>query len=156
MMLISHFLDLVPTWLLFTGTILVLALFIEYGFRLGKNAQANAKKAQTSQVRAIMGAGLGLLAFILAFTFSTAQSHFETRVQSLAEEARNARNAFIQADLLAEPERTLVKELLLEYVAVRTGKRSTLGEELFRCQQPVAAGFIRLHAGFPAAGFPDR
>ena len=34
-------------------------LFIEAGFRLGLKAQAGAKKAQTSQVRAIMGAGLG-------------------------------------------------------------------------------------------------
>ncbi|MGD9020975.1 MAG: hypothetical protein PVF46_04205 [Lysobacterales bacterium] len=123
MMLTSHFLDLVPIWLLFAGTVLVMTLFIECGFRLGKNAQAKAKKAQTSQVRAIMGAGLGLLAFMLAFTFSTAQTHFETRVQSLAEEARIARNAFIQTDLLGEPGRTQAKQLLQEYVAVRTGMR---------------------------------
>ena len=79
-MLVAHFFDLIPIWALLIGTILVMILFIEYGFRLGKGAQANAKKAQTSQVRAIMGAGLGLLAFMLAFTFSTAQTHFEARV----------------------------------------------------------------------------
>ena len=102
-MLVSHFLDLIPIWLMLIGTILILVFFIEYGFRLGRKAQSTARKAQTSQVRAIMGAGLGLLAFMLAFTFSTAQSHFEARVQTLVEEARIVRNAFIRANLLKEP-----------------------------------------------------
>jgi len=119
-MLVAHFFDLIPIWLLLIGTILVMVLFIEFGFRLGKHAQANAKKAQTSQVRAIMGAGLGLLAFMLAFTFSTAQSHFEIRVQSLAEEARIARNAFMQADLLNQPYRAQTKELLKDYIKIRS------------------------------------
>jgi hypothetical protein len=123
-MLVTHFFDLVPIWVLLIGTILVMVLFIECGFRMGKRAQTHAKKAQTSQVRAIMGAGLGLLAFMLAFTFSTAQSHFEARVQSLAEEARIARNAFLQADLLAEPARTEAKQLLQGYVKLRSSLRS--------------------------------
>jgi len=129
-MLVSHFFDLIPIWLLFIGTILGMILFIEFGFRLGQKAQARAKKAQTSQVRAIMGAGLGLLAFMLAFTFSTAQSHFEVRVQSLAEEARIARNAFMQADLLAEPARTRTKHLLKEYIDIRSSTHSVKNDEI--------------------------
>ena len=129
-MLVSHFFDLIPIWLLFIGTILGMILFIELGFRLGQKAQARAKKAQTSQVRAIMGAGLGLLAFMLAFTFSTAQSHFEVRVQSLAEEARIARNAFMQADLLAEPARTRAKHLLKEYIDIRSSTHSVKNDEI--------------------------
>jgi hypothetical protein len=129
-MLVSHFLDLIPIWLLLIGTVLIMVLFIEFGFRLGKSAQANAKKAQTSQVRAIMGAGLGLLAFMLAFTFSTAQSHFEARVQNLAEEARIARSAFMQADLLTEPNRTQVKHLLKDYIELRSNMRKVTGQEI--------------------------
>jgi hypothetical protein len=128
-MLVAHFFDLVPIWLLLIGTILVMVLFIEFGFRLGKNAQATAKKAQTSQVRAIMGAGLGLLAFMLAFTFSTAQSHFESRVQNLAEEARIARNAFMQADLLAEPSRSQAKQLLKDYIGLRSHIGKIMGQK---------------------------
>jgi hypothetical protein len=120
-MLVSHFIDLLPIWLLFTGTLLVMVLFIECGFRLGKSAQVKAKKAQTSQVRAIMAAALGLLAFMLAFTFSSGQSHFEAKVQNLAEEARIARNAFMQADLLLEPSRSEAKKLLKDYVKLRPG-----------------------------------
>jgi len=138
-MLVTHFFDLVPIWVLLIGTILVMVLFIECGFRVGKHAQAHAKKAQTSQVRAIMGAGLGLLAFMLAFTFSTAQSHFEVRVQSLAEEARIARNAFLQADLLAEPARTEAKQLLQGYVKLR----SSLRRESERDDAKEVAAFIQ-------------
>ena len=129
-MLVTHFFDLIPIWMLLIGTILGMILFIEFGFRLGQKAQARAKKAQTSQVRAIMGAGLGLLAFMLAFTFSTAQSHFEVRVQSLAEEARIARNAFMQADLLAEPARTRTKHLLKEYIDIRSSTHSVKNDEI--------------------------
>jgi len=129
-MLVSHFFDLVPIWMLLIGTILIMVLFIEFGFRLGHKARAHAKKAQTSQVRAIMGAGLGLLAFMLAFTFSTAQSHFEVRVQGLAEEARIARNAFMQADLLVEPARTQAKQLLKDYIELRLAMRSSAGQNI--------------------------
>ena len=129
-MLIAHFFDLIPIWALLIGTVLIMVLFIEYGFRLGKNAQAGSRKAQTAQVRAIMGAGLGLLAFMLAFTFATAQSHFEARVQSLAEEARIARNAFMQADLLAEPRRSQAKQLLKDYIEIRSDSRTFTGPEV--------------------------
>lgn len=129
-MLVSHFFDLVPIWLLLPGTILLMVLFIEYGFRLGKNAQSHAKKTQTAQVRAIMGAGLGLLAFMLAFTFGTAQSHYEARVQNFAEEVRVARNAFMQADLLAEPERSEAKQLLKQYVDLRETMQKASGKDI--------------------------
>jgi len=64
------------------------------------------------------------LAFMLAFTFSAAQSHFEVRVESVAEEARIARNAFLQADLLSEPERTEAKQLLKDYIDLRSHLRN--------------------------------
>jgi len=133
-MLIAHFFDLIPIGFLLFGTIAIMVLFIEYGFRLGQKAHHKAKKAQTSQVRAIMGAGLGLLAFMLAFTFSTAQSHFEARVQSLAEESRIARNAYMQADLLPEPRRTGAKQLLKDYIELRAGIGTVSGGNVTELQ----------------------
>jgi len=59
-MQIAHFFDLIPVWFLLIGAVLLIVLFIEFGFRLGKKADANSKKAQTSQVRAIMGYQAGL------------------------------------------------------------------------------------------------
>ena len=75
--LTQHFLDQFSLGLLFLLTVASMALFIEIGFRLGAIKQAKPVKAQTAQVRAIMGATLGLVAFMLAFTFATGQAHYE-------------------------------------------------------------------------------
>ena len=118
-MSISHYLDQFPLALLFAATIIVFLFFIEIGFRCGMAHRPNSVKAQISQVRAIMSTTLGLLAFILAFTFATAQMHYETRVQNMVEEANIAGAAFLQADLLEEPTKSRVRTLLYEYIGDR-------------------------------------
>ena len=66
-----------------------------------------------------MGAVLGLLAFMLAFTFASAQTHFETRIQGMVDETGIAGTTFMQADLLEEPRRTRAKILLHQYISER-------------------------------------
>ncbi len=112
----NHFLDQIPIQLLFLLTVILMILLLESGYRFGLRAQTKTAKAQTAQVRALMGATLGLLAFMLAFTFSNAQTHFENRMQFQIDEAVVAKHAFMHADLAEEPQRTRVRELLLEYV----------------------------------------
>ena len=46
-------------------------LFIEAGYRFGSRKNSKPNKSQQAQVRSIMGASLGLLAFMLAFSFNT-------------------------------------------------------------------------------------
>ena len=116
---IAQFLDQFNLGLLFVITVTTLVVFIEIGFRLGIRQRGKGVKAQASQVRAIMGATLGLLAFMLAFSFATAQSHFETRVANLAEEARLVHNAFLHAELLNAPLQARARKILREYVADR-------------------------------------
>ncbi len=115
----DHFLDQFPLAGLLVAIILVLVVFIEVGFRFGVAHRPQSMKTQTAQVRAIMGAILGLLAFMLAFTFSTAQRHYETRVQNMVEEARVAGTAFLQADFLDEGVKIRVKALLHQYISDR-------------------------------------
>ena len=115
----DHFLDQFPLAGLLVAIILVLVVFIEVGFRFGAAHRPQSMKTQTAQVRAIMGAILGLLAFMLAFTFSTAQRHYETRVQNMVEEARIAGTAFLQADFLDEGVKIRVKALLHQYISDR-------------------------------------
>jgi len=94
-------------------------LCIEVGFRIGGRPQALQAKAQQSQVRAIMGAALGLTAFMLAFTFAMAQSHYEARIQAMLEETRFANDAFMQAEFMPEPARTRSRSLLRAYLGDR-------------------------------------
>jgi len=112
----NHFFDQLSIELLFLLTFLFMVLTLELGFQLGLRKHVKPAKAQTAQVRALMGAALGLLAFMLAFTFSASQSHFENRIQFMIDESILAKNAFMQADLATEPVRTQSRELLLELV----------------------------------------
>ncbi|MEJ2526405.1 MAG: hypothetical protein P8Y73_12705 [Desulfuromonadales bacterium] len=112
-------LDSYPLVLLFVAAVAIFILFIEAGYRLGSRHQGKHYKAQSTQVRAIMGALLGLIAFMMAFAFATAQNHFETRVANLAEEARVIHNAFLFADYLDEPDRTRARSHLRDYVSLR-------------------------------------
>jgi hypothetical protein len=112
----NHFFDAISIELLFLLTVGFMLILLESGYQVGLKAQESASKAQIAQVRALMGATLGLLAFMLAFTFSNAQTHFENRMQYQIDEAVVAKNAFMQADLAGEPLRMRARELLLEYV----------------------------------------
>lgn len=111
-----HFLDDFSVGFLFLATVLLMLLMLEVGFRLAQTTQSKRVKAQTAQVRALMGATLGLLAFMLAFTFATAQDHYENRIQLQIDEAILTKNAFLQADLAPEPFRSQASGLFLEYV----------------------------------------
>lgn len=115
-MMNNHFFDQLSIELQFLLTFVLMVLMLELGFHFGLRKQVKPVKAQTAQVRALMGATLGLLAFMLAFTFSVAQTHFENRVQFQIDESILAKNAFMQADLAVEPVRTRSRKLLLEFV----------------------------------------
>jgi hypothetical protein len=67
----------------------------------------------------IISSVLNLLAFLLAFTFGLAQSHFDTRSEALHDEAIAIGTAFHRADLLPEPRRTQLRSLIRQYVDLR-------------------------------------
>ncbi len=67
----------------------------------------------------IVGANLALLAFILAFTFGLTTTRFDAKRLYLLEEVNAIETAWLRADLITEPQRTEVKDLLLEYVRIR-------------------------------------
>lgn len=130
-----HLPDMFSIGQLFFITLLVMLLFIETGFHLGKRRQGNIVKAQASQVRSIMGAVLGLLAFILAFSFATGQSHYEVRIQHMVEEAQLARNAYFQAEFLPAPYSAQAQQILHKYISDRVladqlAKKDSIAEVL--------------------------
>jgi hypothetical protein len=142
-----HFLDRFSVATLFVLTFLLMVFMLELGFRFGLHKKRKSVKAQVAQVRALMGATLGLLAFMLAFTFSAAQDHFESRIQLQVDEAISAKNAFMQADLSAEPARMQARQLLQEYVEGRVKLlamvRDKNQEEVYRLLE--RANEIQMH-----------
>lgn len=114
-----NYLDYMPLLLVLLMSVFGQVLFIEIGFRYGKSKQGKGAKAQLAQVRAIMGASLGLLAFVLAFTFSNAQQHFEERTQAYMMEVSAIDSAYRGADLIMKDKRVQAKELLKHFAKLR-------------------------------------
>ncbi len=112
-------LDAIPLWGFFVLAIAVALLALELGYRLGRWRHARAADEKEAPVGAMVASLLGLLAFMLAFTFGLAASRFDARRQVVLEEANAIGTTNLRAGLLPEPERTEIARLLREYVDVR-------------------------------------
>jgi hypothetical protein len=67
----------------------------------------------------MVGATLGLLAFLLAFTFGVAANLFAMKRDVLLDEANAIGTTYLRADFLPDADRRAVRELLREYVDIR-------------------------------------
>lgn len=112
-------LDSLPLWGLYVATVVIILLAVEGGQRLGKYRRQHPEQELEAPVSVMVGATLGLLAFILAFTFGLATSRFDIRRGFVVDEANAIGTAYLRAGLLSEPYRTEVRNLLREYVDVR-------------------------------------
>src|SRR5215831_18397682 len=111
-------LDAIPLWAFFIFAFLLVLISIEGGYRLGRHRLASSEHEKEAPVGAMVAAMLGLLAFILAFTFGLAAQRFDTRRQVLLDEANAIGTTYLRAGTL--PERGLeVRDLLRDYVAAR-------------------------------------
>ena len=113
----------------FVGTIVLVMISIEAGYRLGRMAHRRSKQEKESPVSAIEGSVLALLAFILAFTFSVASNRLDARKELVRNEANTIRTVWNRADFLPGPDRTETKKLLREYVYARATAFRSADEE---------------------------
>jgi hypothetical protein len=109
----------VPIWVIFAATILVVALAVEGGYRLGLKMHRWSEDEKESPVAAIAGAILGLSAFMLAFTFGLASERDQTKRGLVREEAVIILTAWQRSDFLPESDRAEAADLLRKYVDVR-------------------------------------
>jgi hypothetical protein len=118
-MLTETFLDHSPVLLLYLVTVVLLLMGVEIGFRVGRRRRAAMQEGEKTPANAIMGSTLGLLAFMLAFTFGMAGTRFDARRQLVLEEASAVLRTYQRAQFLREPQRSDCSALLREYVEVR-------------------------------------
>jgi hypothetical protein len=114
-------LDYIPLWVLLGTTVALILLAVEAGYRVGRWRQQRAEHERENPVGGIVAAMLGLLAFLLAFTFGMAASRFELRRELVLDEANAIGTAYLRAALVPEPHRTAIRTLLREYVDLRVG-----------------------------------
>jgi ABC-type multidrug transport system fused ATPase/permease subunit len=118
-----------PILAFFVGTIVLVMISIEVGYRLGRRAHSRSKQEKESPVSAIEGSVLALLAFILAFTFSEASNRLDARKELVRHEANTIRTVWSRSDFLPDPDRAQTKRLLREYVHARASAFQSADEE---------------------------
>jgi hypothetical protein len=109
----------VNLWVLLVVSIGGFLLATEAGFLLGRRSQSSTDDHSQSQIYTIQGAALGLLALLLGFTFAMAMSRYDMRKQMILDESNAIGTTFLRAQLLPEPTRQAVSNLLRRYVEVR-------------------------------------
>lgn len=115
----DYAMDLIPSWLFGAAWCLLTLAAMEIGWRAGARQRRSADNPIESSVGSVAGAMLGLLAFIMAFTFGLAANRYDSRMQLLLEDVNSIRTAYARADLLREPHKSPSRALLREYVDLR-------------------------------------
>ena len=115
----SGLLDPFPLWTLLPITITIALVAVELGFRAARYRKQRTADEPEAPSAGMVGATLGLLAFMLAFTFGLAGARFEARRQLVQTEANAISTTYLRTELLPEPMRTDSQALLKEYVDAR-------------------------------------
>lgn len=126
--------DACPLWGVFLLTVALVLLSIEAGLILGHRRRATSSEAREAPVGGVVGALLALLAFLLAITFGATASRFDARRQLLLDEVNAIGTTYLRAGLIAEPERTEMRKVLRDYVAIR----AALGEHPERLPETIS------------------
>ncbi len=134
-MTIVNFLEAASLFLI--PLIAVLAPIV-IGQRFGMLRLKKTPAMKDTQIGSVVNAALGLLAFMLAFTFQIAANRFEARKEKLLEEVTTLRKAYLHSGLVPEPYRSNTKKLVVEYVDMAAdfaGDYTKLNYALSRSQQ---------------------
>jgi len=115
----DDFLGAIPLWAMFCGTVLLVLLATELGFWGGQRRSKTAYENNEAQITSMTGAHLGLLAFIMAFSFSVAASHFDGRKRIILTETNAIETAYLRASLVADPPGENIRTLLIDYTELR-------------------------------------
>ena len=111
--------DKIPIVVLFFITSVLAFAAVELGRWVGRRRQPHQAEPE-GPVGAAVGATLGLLAFILAFTFGMASSRFDDRRQMVVEDANVIGTTYLRTSLMPDPPASKLRSLLREYTDIRT------------------------------------
>jgi hypothetical protein len=120
-----------PGLFLFVLMSMLLVAIASHGVRRVLKAQEGREHSQEGY---LVGSMLGVLALLMAFSFSMALDRFEERRHLVVQEANAIGTSYLRAQLLDEPHRSRLSKLLVAYtnnrVALGTGKHSGLQQQL--------------------------
>ena len=111
---------LIMAVLLYTaGVFCGMLVLLEIGRRIGVRRLASDPEGATVGVGTVEGAIFGLLALLVAFTFSGAAARFDTRRHLIVEETNDIGTAYLRLDLLPTAAQPPLRAHFRQYVAAR-------------------------------------
>lgn len=116
--------DNIPLWAVFVLTTILLFLSAELGYQVGRRRSSRYTEEGKKITGIILGAALGMLAFLLAFTFGMAGSVNRERKQLVLEEANAIGTTYLRAQLLPKKQCAEIQRLLRKYVDIRADIRN--------------------------------
>lgn len=126
---------------LIAATLLALMLLsIWLGSLIGLRRMRRTSDSGRTQVMAVQGSLLGLLALLLGFTFSLSLARHDDRSRAVVAEANAIGTAWLRTDLIEEPARTELRRLMRAYLGARLASaRLTMVEDADRAEMHAAA-----------------
>jgi hypothetical protein len=118
-MLKFSFLQSAPTLEIAVIILFLIIAFYLLGYYLRRRAIRRNPEKSNSDLGSLNGTLLGLLALLLAFTFSMSNSRFDTRRQLIVEEANDIGTVVLRTDIYPDSVRHLLRAGLKEYVEAR-------------------------------------
>ena len=139
--MIENFLPTLPLWLIGLALILICVLAFEVGRpicdRLVRGLALDGTILSESEGY-IMGAIFGLLAFMIAITYSIALERFDERWNLVIEEATSISRLFLRAELLDEPTQSQLRSAIRDYARTRIAPRGERGTRIWRASSSAA------------------
>ena len=127
-----------PLWAVYLLIVLLILISIRGGMVYFRYRKKKFPKEDDSSINTIVGATLGLLAFMLAFTFGLSSSRFEARKQFLLEEVNSIETAWLRAGLMNDPYAEQLQKQLVEYTEIRiwfVEDKSRINEAITRSEE---------------------
>jgi len=112
-----------PVWLVGLVVVIILLVALEIGYRIGLSRRALWKDADTGGGQITLTTMFAILGLMLAFTYGAGVSRFDARKKAVVLEVNVIRDAFLLAEVVAEPGRTKLKQALLDYALTRKPKK---------------------------------
>ena len=122
--------DVFPLWSVLLIVVLLINLSIELGYFIGRrDRQKHEEEARKLNISTVVGASLGLLAFILAFTFGATTSRFDDRKSHAIAEVNAIGTTYLRTEMLPEAAGERSRTLLRDYTTDRFGALMSLDVE---------------------------
>ena len=115
----------ISLWLTFPIALIAVLIFWEIGYRFGHRTTQFEKPETGESITTLVSIIVGLVAFLLAFTFNMAEGRFQERRDVFIDDVNAIGTAYLRTDTIAEPERSNIRALMRQYVDERVEIAST-------------------------------